>query len=64
MPQEVKISEENFKAKRKSLNLHNLNMTQKPESTSGRFKVTSFIAITKNLEFNSMCRKKKHALFH
>ena len=31
---------------------------------SGRFKVTSFIAITTNLENNSMCRKKKHSLFH
>ena len=27
--------------------------------TSGRLKVTSSIAITMNLEFNSMCRKKK-----
>ena len=29
-----------------------------------RFKVTSFIIITLNLQFNSMCRKKKHSLIH
>ena len=42
----------NFKGNRKSPNLHNLNMTQKPEPIFGRFKVTSSIAITMNLEFN------------
>ena len=30
----------------------------------GRFKVTSSIVITKNFEFNSTCRMKKHSLFH
>ena len=39
-------------------------MTLKPGPTSGRFKVTSFIVITMNLEFNSMCRRKKHSQFH
>ena len=30
----------------------------KPVPNSGRFKVTSFIVIILNLEFNSMCRRK------
>ena len=30
----------------------------------GRSKVTSSIVITMNLTFNSMCRRKKHHLFH
>ena len=30
----------------------------------GLFKVTSFIAITRKLEFDSMCRKKKQSLSH
>ena len=34
----------------------------KPVATSGRSNVTSFIVITMNLEFNSMCRRKKHSL--
>ena len=39
-------------------------MTLKPRKIFGPFKVTSIIVITMNLEFNSMCRKKKHSLFH
>ena len=35
-----------------------------PVPTFGRSKVTSSIVITVNLEFNSMCRRKKHSLFH
>ena len=45
------------------LNRQNLKMTPKPVPTSGRFKVTSSLAITTNLESNSMCRQK-HFLFH
>ena len=55
---------ENFKANRESLNLQKQQMTLKPVPTSGRSKVTSSIVITMNLEFNSMCRRKKHSLFH
>ena len=36
-------------------------MTLKPLPTFGRFTVTSSIVITMNLEFNSMCRRKKHS---
>ena len=39
-------------------------MTLKRRKTSGRFKVTSPIVITLNLEFNSTCRRKKQSLFH
>ena len=39
-------------------------MTLKPVPTFGRFKVTSFIVIALNLEYNSVCRKKKHSVFH
>ena len=42
----------------------NQQMRLKPRRTSGRFKVTSSIVITMNFEFNSMCRRKKHSLFH
>ena len=42
------------------LTLQNSEMTLKPGKTSGRFKVTSFVVITVNLEFNSLCRKMKH----
>ena len=31
---------------------------------SGRSKVTSSVVVTMNPEFNSMCREKKHSLFH
>ena len=47
-----------------SLNRQNQQTTLKPVPTSGRSKVTSSIVITMNLEFNSMCRRKKHHLFH
>ena len=62
--QGVKISVENFKAKRKGFNRQNQKMTLKPGDISGRFKVTSSVVITMNLEFNSMCRRKKHSLVH
>ena len=39
-------------------------MTLKPGKTSGRFQVTSFIAITLNHEFSSMCRKEKLSPVH
>ena len=53
---------ENFKANRKNLNRQNSKTTLKLEKTSGRYKVASIIGITLNLEFNSTCRKNKHAL--
>ena len=55
---------EKFKANWESFNRQNQKMTLKPVPTSGRFKVTSSIVITLNLEFNSMCRRKKHSVFH
>ena len=58
------ISVESLKAKRKSLNRQNQEMTLKPEKISGLFKVTSSIVIILNREFNCMCREKKHFLFH
>ena len=54
----VKISEKNFKASRKGLNRQKQKITLKPGKTSGQSKVTLFIVITLNLEFNSTCRKK------
>ena len=55
---------ESFKANRKSLNRQDHKMTLKPGKISRRYKVTSFIVITLNLEFHFTCRKKKHSLFH
>ena len=46
---------EDFKANRKSPTRQNQQVTLKPEDIFGLFKVTSFIAITMNLEFNSVC---------
>ena len=63
-PAGVKISVENFKATWKGFNRQKQKMTMKSEETSGRYIVTSFIVITLNLDFNSMCHKKKHSLFH
>ena len=60
----VKISVGDFKANRKSLDQQNQKMTLKPRMTFGQFKVTSFIVIILNLEFNSTCRRKRHSLFH
>ena len=60
----VKVSEKNFEAIRKGLNRQKRKMTLKPGKISCRFKVISSIVITLNLEFNSMCWKKKHSLFH
>ena len=56
--QGVNISVQNFKANRKVFNRQNGETTQKPRKTVDLFKVTSFIVITMNLEFNSVCRKK------
>ena len=39
-------------------------MVLKPRTISVRSKVISSIATTLNLEFNSVCRKMKHSLFH
>ena len=47
-----------------SVDRQNQQMTLKPGPTSGRLKVTSSIVITMNLEFNSMCPRKKHSPFH
>ena len=58
-PQGAKIAVENFEVNRESRNRQKQKMTLKPVPTSGRFKVTSFIAITLNHEFNSMCRKEE-----
>ena len=57
------VSVKNFKANRESLNRQNQQMTLKPVPTSGRSKVTSSIVITMNVEFNFMCRRKKHSIF-
>ena len=47
---------------REGFNRQNQKMTLKPGETSGRFKLTSSIVITMNLEFNSTCRRKKHCV--
>ena len=60
----VKISVEDFKANRESLDQQDQKMTLKPGMTFGQFKVTSFIDIILNLGFNSMCRRKTHFQFH
>ena len=60
----MKISVENSKANRESLNRQDQQMTLKLVSTSGRSKVISSIAITLNFEFNSECRRKQQFLFH
>ena len=49
---------ENYKTK-ESLNRQNQKMKLKLGPISSRFKVTSFVVITTNLEFNSTCRKKQ-----
>ena len=53
---------EDFKANRESLNPQNQKVTLKPVPISGRFKVTSSIVTTLNLEFNSMCRREETPL--
>ena len=63
-PQRAKISVENFKVNRESLNRQNQQMTLKPGPTSCRFKVTSSIVITMNLEFKSTCQRDKHSPSH
>ena len=63
-PLGVKITVEKFKANRESLNRQNQQMSLKPGAILGRSKLTSSVVIAMNLEFNSMCRKKKHSLFH
>ena len=60
----VKISVENFKANRKSLDLQKQLMTLKSVPIFGRSKVTSFVVITMNVEFSSTCRRKNYSLFH
>ena len=50
---------ENFKATWKGFNRQKQKMTMKSEETSGRYIVTSFIVITLNLDFNSMCHKEE-----
>ena len=47
----VNISEKNFLANRKGVNRQRQKKALKPEMTSGRFKVTSFIVNTLNLDF-------------
>ena len=58
--EERRFKVENFKVNRESLSRQNQQMTLKPVPTFGRFKGTSSIVITMNLEFNSLCRRKKH----
>ena len=54
-----------FREVRRSLNnLTKQKMTQKPAMIFGQSKEISFVVIMSNLEFNSVCRKKKHALVH
>ena len=60
----AKISVENLKANRKGFNRQKQKMTLKPGKTSGRSKVTSSVVITVNVEFNSVCRMKKHSLWN
>ena len=57
-PQGVKISVENLKAKRKSLNRQNLEMTLEPATIFGLFKVASSIVITMNLECKSVPKEE------
>ena len=59
-PYGVKIPVESFTANRESLNRQHQQWTLKPEKTCG---MSSFIVITQNLVFNSMCRRKSHVLF-
>ena len=47
----------------RGLNRLKKKMTLKPAMTSGQRKETSFIVITSNLKFISMCRKKNHSNF-
>ena len=51
-------------ANRESLKRQNQQMTLKPVATSVRFRVTSSLVTTMNLEFNSVCGRNKHSLFH
>ena len=59
-----RVSVEILKAKWKNLNRQNRKMTVKPEEIFVLFKLTLFIDITLNRDFNCMCQKKKHLLFH
>ena len=63
-PWGAKIPVENFKVNWENLNQQNWQMTLKPVPTFGGSKVTSSVVITMNLEFSSMCRRKKHSLFN
>ena len=49
-----------LKAKRKSLNRPDQDMTPKPVNIFGLLLVTSFIVIILYREFRFMCRKKNH----
>ena len=60
--QRVKISVVNFKANREVFNRQSQEMTRNAGKTFDLFKVTSFIVVTLNLEFNSMCRKNWNTL--
>ena len=61
----AKVSVENFKVNRESLNRQNQQMTLKARTDFWSIHgVTSSIVITMNHEFNSMSRRKKHSLFH
>ena len=54
----VKISAENLKANRQSLNLRNPQMTPKPVPIFGRFTMTLSIVITMNFEFNYLPKEE------
>ena len=49
-------------ARESSFNRQNQKMTSEHTEIFGRYKVTSSIVISLNLEFNFTCRKKKHSL--
>ena len=61
---EVNISVETLKANRKGLNQQKQKMTLKPGKASCRFKVTSSIVITMNLEFRLYVAKEETFPIH
>ena len=64
-PYGAEVSVENFlKTNRKSLNRQNQKMAFKPEKIFGRYKVTSILVTTLNLEFDFTWRKRIHSPFH
>ena len=60
----MKISVERFKANREDSQLAEPTDDAEAWGDFGRSKVTSFVLITLNHEYISVCRRKKHSLFH